>query len=158
MKQKRTVKRLKQSGYALAAILFWVAVWHFAATAANKSLILPIPLPAQTVKTFWADCKIPAFRLAVATSLWHILSGFLIAVLSGTVCGILSGNSKFFKTLSAPLLHLIRSVPVAAFIFVAWLWVPSDVLPTVISALMVFPIIWSHIDAGLNSIDERLPE
>ena len=38
------------------------------------------------------------------------------------------------------------------------LWIPSRILPSFVSALMVFPIIWSHVDAGLAAVDERLTE
>lgn len=144
--------------YTVLSVVFWVLVWHFAAAAANRNLILKIPLPLDTFRTFVKDLGKPEFLLAAATSVLHIVTGFASAVLLGTVCGILSGNSRFFKTLSAPILHLIRSVPVAAFIFLAWLWIPSAILPAFISALMVMPIIWSHVDAGLAAADIRYSE
>ncbi len=149
---------LKSALFTLLAILFWVLVWQFGAMAANRDLLMPIPLPLDTVKTFLRDLRDPRFFAAIGTSVLHILTGFVIAVAGGTLGGVLCENVTFFKTLSAPLLHLIRSVPVAAFIFVAWLWIPTAVLPSFISALMVLPIIWSHVDAGLAAADPKLSE
>ena len=150
-------KLLKAAGY-VGSVVFWVLVWHFAASAANRSLILKIPLPLDTLKTFFADIAKPEFLSAVGNSLLHIAVGFACAVVIGTLGGMLSGSSAFFKTLSSPLLHLVRSVPVAAFIFLAWLWIPAALLPSFISALMVIPIIWSHVDAGLRAADIRYSE
>lgn len=148
----------KKAAFSLLSVAFWVLIWHFAATLANRNLLLKIPLPWNTFQTFWRDLSHPDFQKAVGTSVGHILLGYGSAVLVGSVGGIVSGNSRFFKTLSSPLLHIVRSVPVAAFIFIAWLWIPSNVLPSFISALMVFPIIWSHVDAGLSAEDGRLAE
>ncbi|MEE1198729.1 MAG: ABC transporter permease subunit [Acutalibacteraceae bacterium] len=100
----------------------------------------------------------PEFWGNVGTSLWHIVSGFALAVILGFVCGLLSGSSTFFATLTAPLTRLIRAVPVAAFIILAWLWIPSEVIPAFIAFLMVFPIVWSHVETGLLSVDKRLVE
>ena len=139
-------------------MLFWVAVWHIGASLANRSLLLKIPLPLETLKTFLRLCGEGRFWGCVFGSIGHILLGFLSAALLGTLGGLASGASQTFRQLSAPVLRLIRTVPVAAFIMLAWLWIPSRALPSFVSALMVLPIIWSHVDAGLQSVDERLPE
>ena len=159
MKKHRHPENKKLSFlFSFLSVCFWVIVWHIAATLANRNLILKIPLPMDTFRVFLADLGKREFRSAVGTSLGHIALGFGSAVLIGTLGAVIAGNSRFFKTMSAPLLHLIRSVPVAAFIFIAWLWIPAAILPSFISALMVIPIIWSHADAGLSSADRRYSE
>lgn len=150
--------KIKKPAFAAGSIIFWIIVWHIGALAANKNLMLKIPLPYDTLKAFLENCTDTDFWLTVGTTITHILTGFLSAVILGTLFGILSGQSLLFKSLSAPLLHIVRAVPVAAFIIVAWLWIPSKVLPSFISFLMVLPIIWSHTEAGLNAIDEKLVE
>ncbi len=160
MRKKRRKEKSRSIKFLfnLLSALFWVAVWQVAASAANKNLIIKIPLPVETVKSLAGNLNNPEFYNAVGTSLLHIILGFLSAVVIGTLCGVFSGNSQFFKTLSAPLIHIIRSVPVTAFIFIAWLWIPSYILPSFISSLMVIPIIWSHVDAGLENADIRYSE
>ncbi len=41
----------------------------------------------------------------------------------------------------------------AAFVIIAWLWIPNSILPACIAFLMVLPIVWGHVDAGLAGID-----
>lgn len=150
--------KIKKILFAAGSIAFWVLLWHIGAVAANKNLILKIPLPHQTVQVFFENCTRGAFWQAVGTSLLHIAVGFIAAVLLGLICGVLSGSFAGFKTLTAPIMLLIRSVPVAAFIVLAWLWIPTTVLPPFISFLMVFPVIWSHVETALLSVDKRLVE
>ena len=150
--------KLKKALFTAGSIVFWVLLWHIAATFANKDLLFKIPLPLDTLREFFVCVKLPEFWGNVGTSLWHIVSGFVLAVVLGFICGLLSGSSTFFATLTAPLTRLIRAVPVAAFIILAWLWIPSEVIPAFIAFLMVFPIVWSHVETGLLLVDKRLVE
>lgn len=143
--------------YALG-IIFWVLVWYVLASIANRKLMLKIPLPLETVKILAKDIGRKTFWQSVGSSLLHIVTGYVCAAVIGVAFGMMSGHSRVFKALSMPLRHLIRSVPVAAFIIIAWLWIPSGILPSFISGLMVLPIIWSHTDAALASIDGKLVE
>ena len=144
--------------FKAGSILLWILLWHICATCVNNKLLFKIPLPFETLKEFFNCLMLSGFWQAVGSSLIHILSGFLAAVILGFVCGLLSGNSEMFKTLTNPISRLIRSVPVAAFIILAWLWIPSTVIPSFISFLMVFPIVWLQVETGLLSVDKKLVE
>ena len=150
--------KLKKTIYSAGSTLFWILLWHIAANISNEKLLFKIPLPFETAKEF-LNCAVKYdFWQAVGNSLIHIVSGFLTAIILGLICGILSGNSHIFKTISSPISRLIRSVPVAAFIVLAWLWIPSTAIPSFIAFLMVFPIVWSQIESSLLSIDNKLIE
>lgn len=151
-------KKLKKPALAVGSIVFWIIVWHIGAVLANSKLLIKIPLPSETFKVFIENCSNADFWKIVLSTLLRIVAGFLTAVLIGTVGGLLAGHSQIFKSFSSPALHMVRAVPVAAFIILAWLWIPSKFLPSFIAFLMVMPIIWSHIEAGLKGIDEKLIE
>lgn len=150
--------KLKSILISAGSIIFWVLLWHIAAILANDKLLFPIPTPLDTIKELAVCVKLSTFWESVFTSLWHILIGFAFGVVLGLICGMLSGNSRFFKTVSSPISRLIRSVPVAALIVLAWLWVPSTAIPSVIVFLMVLPIVWLQVETALLSIDYRLIE
>lgn len=147
--------KFKKPALTAGFVVIWIIVWHIAASLANKNLLLKIPLPIETLKAFINNLSNAAFWEAVFASLFHVVLGFISALVLGTVCGILASYSSLFKNLSAPIFHLIRSVPVAAFIVIAWLWLPTSILPPFISFLMVFPIIKSHVDTGLTAVDKK---
>ena len=143
--------------YALG-IIFWVLVWYAAASLANRDLLLKIPLPLETVKILISDLGSKTLWQSVLSSMGHIALGYIGALILGIALGLASGKSEIFKAFTSPVQHLVRAVPVAAFIIIAWLWIPSGILPSFISGLMVLPIIWSHTDAALSSIDEKYIE
>lgn len=149
---------IKKIFFSAGSIIFWTLLWHIAATIANKSLLFNIPLPFDTLKEFIVCVKLPLFWQAVGNSLLHIVSGFILAVILGLICGLLSGSSYIFKTLTSPISRLIRSVPVAALIILVWLWIPTSTIPTFIAFLMVFPIVWLQVETGILSVDNRLVE
>ena len=150
--------KLKKILLTITSIIAWILIWHLLASISNKNLLFKIPLPIDTLKEFLYLSTKPLFWQAVGSSLLHIISGFVIGVVSGLLCGMLSGNSQIFKIFTSPISRLIRSVPVAALIILAWLWIPSDIIPAFIAFLMVFPIVWLQIETGLLSVDNRLVE
>ena len=150
--------KLIKFSVTVGSIIFWILLWHILASNENKNLFIPIPLPIDTWREFTVCIKDPLFWQAVKASLLHIVTGFLSAVGLGLVCGMLSGSSELFKTFTSPISRLIRSVPVAAFIVLAWLWIPSDAIPSFIAFLMVFPIVWLQVENGLLSVDNKLVE
>ena len=150
--------KIRKLLFSAGSIIFWILLWYIIAVAVNKNLIFKIPLPLDALKELLLCIALPSFWQAVGKSLLHIVTGFAFAVALGLVCGLLSGSSRAFKTLTGPIARLIRSVPVAAFIILAWLWIPSDTIPAFIAFLMVFPIVWLQVETGLLSVDIKLVE
>ena len=56
------------------------------------------------------------------------------------------------------LVAAVKAVPVASFVILVLLWVPSRNLSVVISVLIGFPVIYSNVLAGLDSTDSKLIE
>ena len=136
--------------------LLWVALWWVVSLIVNKELL--VPTPTQTAQVLWALVRTADFWRAAALSMLRILCGFTLAALLGTLGGILSDRCKPFDWLFSPLLHLIRSVPVASFIILALVWIKSPRLPVFIAFLMVLPLFWSNVRAGMEHTDTGLLE
>lgn len=152
MKQSKLFKIIKIT----AVLLLWTAVWQFAAFAVNKEIL--IPYPVTVLKTLCGLLKQPDFYKAVVFSLLRIIAGYTGGVLAGFFGALLAVHSKAFKAIFSPVLHLIRSVPVASFIILAMVLIKSAYLPIFISFLMVLPMIWSTVETALNEIDTKYTE
>ncbi len=137
-------------------ILFWILVWQAIASIVNLELILPSPL--QTVKALFVISRESEFYIAVFSSLSRIVTGFILGVAVGFVGAVLSSRFKLVSELFAPILRLLRAVPVASFIIIAFYWLLSDSVPTLICFLMVLPLIWTTVETALNNIDKRYLE
>ena len=76
----------------------------------------------------------------------------------GTVCAVLSARFGVFSTLSAPVFHLLRSIPVASLTILIFLWVDRAAIPVCVSFVTVFPVIWANVESGLRAASRNLTE
>jgi NitT/TauT family transport system permease protein len=87
-----------------------------------------------------------------------VLEGFGLAILSGSILAVLTSRSAFMKHLFQPFLGVIRATPVASLIILALVWMATSRIPVFVVFLMVMPIIWTNLFAGLEVIDPQLLE
>ena len=140
----------------LAVLLFWLLVWQLAALAVGQELLLPSPL--QVMRALFELGRGAEFWLTVGHSLLRVLSGIVLAVLLGVGLAFLTQGSALLNALFGPLMTLVKSTPVASFIILALLWLGRGAVPLFIAALMVLPVVWSNVSAGLKGIDPQLLE
>ena len=141
---------------ALAVLLFWTALWVLLARLVGQELLLPSPL--QVLKKLFSLAGTAAFWLATGRSILRVLSGLLAATLLGVLLAVLTERSALARLLLSPAMMLVKSTPVASFIILALLWLGRDVLPAFITALMVLPVVWANVSAGLAGQDPQLLE
>lgn len=137
-------------------MLLWLAIWQLAAAAVGQELL--IPYPKAVFFAFLQLLKTSDFFYAVLLSMLRIIVGYLLGVIAGTVGGILSSRFSLFKTVFSPILHLVRAVPVASFIILAFVWIKSTYISIFIAFLMVLPMIWSNVESAIENIDIRFLE
>ena len=94
----------------------------------------------------------------VATSLARIVIGFTGAAAVGAALATLSSASRVAEALAAPLIATIRSAPVVSFIILLLLWTDSSRLAAYTSFLMVLPVMYANILAGIRNRDRQLLE
>ena len=140
----------------VAILLLWVTVWQLSSIIIAHELLIPSPL--TTLKALLGLAETKGFYIAVGVSLLRIVCGFALGVIVGFLCGTLSAKSRLFKEVTAPVVQLIKAVPVASFIILAFFWFKSTTLPVFIAFLMVLPIIWSSTETALLSVDKKYIE
>lgn len=146
------VKALK----AVLAAVFWTAVWYLIAFIIDKEIFLPYP---HTVAIRLSElCVTADFWRIASASLFRILEGFVGGVLLGFGLALITHFVPFTDTLISPALRTVRATPVVSFILLAYLWLDNDTIPIFIALLMVVPIIWQNISAGLKNLDPKLSE
>ncbi|MBQ8448118.1 MAG: ABC transporter permease subunit [Clostridia bacterium] len=135
---------------------FWVGIWFAVSLYVNREIL--VPSPVKTLETLAALAATEKFRTAIVRSLFRILAGFLLALVFGCLGAVLSYRFRFFEGLFAPLLGLVRAIPVASFIILALVWIKTDTLPIFISFFMVLPIIWDNMLHGMRGVDKAALE
>lgn len=140
----------------LCGVIFWVAVWQFAAMKIGKEVLLASP--ESTLKALINLCGQSAFWSTIKFSIIRILLGFILAVIAGVVLALFSAKLEIVRILFSPLFSVIKAVPVASFIILILLWVRSANLSICISFLMVLPIIYTNMLQGFLQVDKKLLE
>ena len=138
------------------AVAVWLAVWELASLYIGQEILLVSPvsvLRRLTVLAVQSD-----FWGSIAFSFFRIIGGVLLASLCGTLLASLSAAFRFVRDLLAPAMAAIKAVPVASFIILVLIWVPSRNLSVVISFLMVLPVIYTNVLGGILSTDRKLLE
>lgn len=152
MKQSNVNKILKWT----AVSLLWLAIWQLSAAAVGQELLIPYPKAAFFA--FLELCETADFWLVVLFSMFRIIVGYLLGVTVGVIGAVLSSRFAVFKAVFSPVLHLVRAVPVASFIILAFVWIKSAYISVFISFLMVLPMIWSSVESGIENIDRQYLE
>ena len=153
---KRTRQKLKPW-----AIIFWLLVWQglsmlLRALYPHGALLLASPLSA--LERLFVLAGTAAFWQAVLVSSARIFGGFLLSCALAVVLAALAARFSRVEELLAPLVAVIKAVPVASFIILALVWLDSRGLAFFISALMVFPPVYLNVLEGVRCTDTSLLE
>lgn len=148
--------RLRKLPTTLAVLLFWTALWALLARLVGQELLLPSPL--RVLEELFSMAGTEAFWLATSRSILRVLAGLLSATVMGVLLAALTEYSALARQLLSPVMTLVKSTPVASFIILALLWLGRDILPAFITALMVLPVVWANVSAGLSGRDRQLLE
>ena len=140
----------------LAAVCFWIAAWAVASLIVAKPLLLPGP--AAVLVRLVELLGTAEFWRCTLTSLGRVLLGVVCAALLGVLLAALCERFAPVKAAVSPLLTVIKSTPVASFTILVLIWLSRDVVPAFISTLIVLPVVWANVSAGIRGIDPQLLE
>ena len=138
------------------AVAFWIAVWQGVSLAVGSEIL--VASPARTFGALLSLLREGAFYRAVLGSLMRICAGFALALALGIALGALSFVVGWVRALLHPVVSVVKATPVASFVILALIWISSKNLSIFISFLMVFPIMYENMLAGLESAEAKLLE
>ncbi len=155
MTASTTVRKLKSSP-RLWAVGFWLLIWQAAAISVGRDFLLASPL--TVLQRFCQLIVTAPFWGAALYSLLRIFGGFLLGLCAGVTFAGLSARYRWIRELIAPVWIVLRAIPVASFVIVALIWVPSRNLSVLISFLIVFPLIYAGTLAEIERTDPHMLE
>ncbi len=153
MRKKITIR---QPFKALLPLAVWIFVWQLAAMAVNKVLL--IPGPVTVISSLGRLASTAVFWKTAGMTLLRIILGTVTGTVAGCALAVLTKCSVLADTVVSPVIRLIRATPVASFIILILLWVSKSRVPAVVSCLVVIPVIWENVAAGIENRDPLLLE
>jgi len=127
-----------------------------AAAVPHGALLLASPLAA--LRRLLELLPTAAFWRSVGNSSLRILGGFLLSCGLALALAAAAAGNRRLRELLAPLVAVVKAVPVASFIILALVWLDAGSLSLFISALVVFPPVYLNVLEGLCRTDRKLLE
>ena len=137
-------------------LVVWLGVWQLASVWVGRELLLPSPasvarclVELSGTKTFW---------LSAGYTLLRVLAGLVGGVALGTALAFLTHFCTWADWICSPAIRVLRATPVVSFILLVYLWVTRTNIPGLIAGMMVLPVVWGSLTAGLKAVDGQLLE
>ena len=148
------MQRAKKILRVLLPILFWFGIWELASWRIGKALLFPPP--RAVFHALWEMLKTESFYKITGRSIWNVLSGIISATAVGVLLAMITHRVSILRELTLPLMTVIKATPVASFIVLLLIWIGSAKVPSIITFLIVLPVVWTNLDEGLERQDKKL--
>lgn len=136
--------------------LFWLVVWEVADRLVDNHLILSGPI--RVLEALFQQVRQQNFWVTCGTSFGRIVTGFLLSFVGGVILGVVAHHFRFFKDLLAPIIGLLKTVPMISFVIMLLIWVGNQALTIYLSFLIVLPMVYTSTLSGLEAVDPQLLE
>ncbi len=140
----------------ILVVVFWLLVWQMLAMWVDNKILLVTPL--QALVTLGKLMMTGKFWLTVLGSLVRIAAGFLLGFVIACGLAALAARFSLIEEILAPLIALLRAIPVASFVVLLLIWWGSPLLAVAICFLIVLPVIYINVLKGLQNADAKLLE
>ena len=95
-------------------IAVWLCIWQSVCVLTGLELILASPV--NVFIALWELVRTSVFYTVLINSFFHITIGFLAACIIAVVLGVLAGKYRMVHEFFMPLIHMMKSLPIASFI------------------------------------------
>lgn len=137
-------------------ILCWLLVWAIVSRIIQNKILLAGP-----IETLQALCKLvttgPFWNACLGTIL-RIAIGYMVGMLLGILLAVISAGRLWLEEILAPLITLMKAVPVASVVVIFLIWWGSGNLAVAISFFMALPNFYLNSLEGIRSTDQKLLE
>ena len=133
--------------YKIVAAAVWIMVWQLTSMWLKQEILLASPV--SVIKRLTELIVMGDFWKSVVFSFVRIILGFSLALILGTVLAALSSAFFAVEVLMEPLIMVIKATPVASFIILCLIWIPSRNLSVFISQVMPYAVTACKLGLGL---------
>lgn len=156
MKDSTISRKPSRSWEKLMAILAWLLIWYAASRIIAQEMLLASPV--SVARRLWELVFTGDFWRAVLFSLSRVTAGFFLSLALGVLLAVAAWKLRAAAIFLQPFIGITKAAPVASYIILCLLFLPSKSLSVVISFLMGLPIIYTNMLEGLLGMDRKLLE
>jgi NitT/TauT family transport system permease protein len=140
----------------LASIVLLLITWIVASHFIGERLL---PEPRTVALALFHEARSGALTYNLSVTLLRVFAAFAIAMVLGTMIGLLMGRNPVFNWLADPWLIVLLNLPALVIIVLAYIWAGlTDTAAIAAVALNKLPIAVVTIREGARALDPTLDE
>lgn len=146
----------KSSKYVTVSIIGLIVFWAIVSKIVNNEVI--IPSIKSTILSFITITTDKSFVSIMCATLLRSIISFLISFALALGLGVIGSISMTVYNLMIPVLAFLKAVPTMAVIMLALIWLSNDSAPVLIGVIIVFPILYESVLAGVLNVNPKIVE
>ena len=140
-----------------AIIIFcWLLTWAVLSRIIQNKIVLAGPI--ETLQALGKLVTTGFFWDACIGTILRIATGYLAGMLLGILLASVSAGRSWMEEILAPVITLMKAVPVASVVVIFLIWWGSGNLGIAISFFMALPNFYLNTLEGIRSTDQKLLE
>ena len=136
--------------------IVWLLLWQLVAMIVGNTLLLPSPL--DTVKGLISLLGDGVFYLDAIATIGRCLAAIGLALILGSVLAIAAYRFRMIRDVLALPVAFFKAVPIMAVAIYLILLLTAGSVPIFVCFVMCFPIVYTNLLTGLDSMDKNLLE
>ncbi|MBQ0040940.1 MAG: ATP-binding cassette domain-containing protein [Clostridiales bacterium] len=141
--------------WSLIAV-FWLVLWEVLALIVGNTLLLPGPM--DTVRALAALLVDGTFYMDALATIGRCLAAMVLALIAGTLLSICAYKWHWVRDVLSLPVSLFKTIPIMAVAIYMILLMSAGSVPVLVCWIMCFPIVYTNLLAGLDSMDVKLLE
>ena len=143
-------------GKKLLTSLFWIGAWQLIYVIVGREYIIPSPL--HTLNLLFTMLFTVEFYENAVWTMGRVLGGMVLSFALGAFSAVAAYFSSTVRRILTGPVAALKSTPVMSVILLAILALPTDGVPVFVCFLMCYPVVYTNLLAGLDSVDSGLIE
>ena len=133
----------------------WI-IWLIAYYSVQNDYL--IPSISDTATSFFKCLISGSFWISFLYTVLRMALSFIVSFVLSVALVALGALWKPFNSFIKPFMSVLRTLPTLAIILILLFWTNPLVAPIVVTFLVLFPMIYSQLNASLSEIDEGIIE
>lgn len=140
----------------IVVTFIWLCIWQIFSALTGLDFLFPSPV--KVFLCLWGMIRQVNTWQILLNSCFLIMIGFFASFFIAVVLGIISHKQRVIKIFLSPVVEIMKSLPVAAFIILVLMWAGASRVAMIISGIVVFPIVYHCIMEALDNLSKELDE
>ena len=151
-----TTAKNKKIFSQILIFVFWIGFWQCAAMLIDKPLLLPSPI--ETLQALIRLAGKRDFYLNIGFTFMRCIISMALAFGLGMIFSWCAYKNKLIRGFLNFPVGFFKAVPVMAIIIYVILLAPADSVAVIVCFFMCFPVVYTNILEGFDSLDNQLLE